>query len=1495
MPDTDLETPNPQPGDSSAGLPNILEYVSSTNISTLSSEELKTWIETHNERINTLPIDARIQCIEAILKCVDALALNITEPVQIDIMNNLTNLMEATDLSESFKKKYLHQERYEIFMMSGPGTENRATHALKELLLYCTQPESEPELIYNDNTHEVTLSVTRILAAATSSYRQTTSLSLLLCEASLAQLEFTPDEFARLDLTFPWKKSYKRLFASENLNTLYNGVWEMLCKNGFTSDRSTPEIIDGIKQSLPSLFPKRILQALDDYCAEGYLTINSLLRGFPLTENSGESRLTMAHVLNTIFVSLFLQRVQGILLTHHKSRVNADHTLTRMSKDVPAEAFRANSPTSATRHGHVPSSIDSPNQIWIECPSHLCVNLDPIEEMIKDCDASGEREVIIAPQTGFIKASDDKYYCVRDDINHDGHGYYLYLHLRNLQDYFNKPERVAANDNHGLAHSTRQAFYVPSVLLYFQHTACNEYRSVFANMGAQIKKMQLAMLFYSVGRKDESSFSANPNQYIEFRKDSADLFKSYALEMADEFRNLPEAMRLEQIELYAEVIYHGCEPTYIELLNSEYRVETSKPESKLTSNRISQLKQKIALYWVLNLAHKIDLLRCYTADEVIDSTKYLKDIISDMKPLHHLYALAFGLLEMTGDNRLCSPCPTYDPNNPGPMLTNCFIDANDVVFQRFNNDPYLLIKKLHGEGQDLCDAINAAIERSAEVADVAYLVNRLPKENLRELINVNRHTTRILRVLSRLAKPEKCTSYYLYQLRVQLKLTLHDTLELLWSSDDIHSPEYTLLYLLTRKPQERIVLPVTEPDLNERLYDLLHLVEFDASDMSQYMQTLARSIELANTTRLNTHLLKNTDMYSGSDEINNLRKFIGDHLCANPHRITAMVNHAFQSFDNPMIQKAFLSIFRLILKLSGEEYTAVKKILIQSCLNRSIALTLRTLYVAEPGIDELSKPRFDISKLCETNLIEIIRGRFNTTTENLPASNDFESAQIASEIIYFLRCNNILSADRQLTDGTIVDNLISELIIHQGNTYIHSTYNLILIKLIRHSSAIGSDIVSELKKQLSTPENSHRASSISFSLLTLGIIGKIPVSMFTTLSPFFDVEISRIVELVVENDNENEHENENISIIRWIALKKLIITITEYPKQNHPEFDDSEKKELTHRLIESNFFIGMKIGEHFDSELTFYHNITTEMSERGTLIPALNRFFSKKKFLIEISDLIIFSLPPQIQEDLFISRFEGAGISRSEIVSTIIISDIDPSPYLRRMNQRVQNVICEEAMNFLRTPSSKSLGFGSNPLKLIIECVNPSTPRGTLSFTDSDLHSLARILSKPEVDPNRTATLLNRIDETQRARLQDYLTHEFRLDQLSRAYDLRVLRAEQLRTTETNKPITQPDVLPLKTFDKATLPKSIIKPAILTVAGGVLLSVATALALTATSHMLAITVPVLMAVLALLLVAVAFCPNITKMPNFLKTYSFFTPPPVIVNADNIEANPASPK
>lgn len=163
--------------------------------------------------------------------------------------------------------------------------------------------------------------------------------------------------------------------------------------------------------------------------------------------------------------------------------------------------------------------------------------------------------------------------------------------------------------NHGLAHTMRvaQMVYVVTNFLSAHHK----------NQGfdldiRQIQLLQIAALFSVVGRENDMGFSDNPEKYMQCRLKSAQAFETFAKRF----------LKLSTTELqhYTHIVYKMGNPT------------EQSPEFK-----------------ILNFAHKLDLLRCYSTSQIEKSiVEPLNEYLPESET-QKLLDYAEDLLHATGD------------------------------------------------------------------------------------------------------------------------------------------------------------------------------------------------------------------------------------------------------------------------------------------------------------------------------------------------------------------------------------------------------------------------------------------------------------------------------------------------------------------------------------------------------------------------------------------------------------------------------------------------------------------------------------------------------------------------------------------------------------------------------------------------------------------------------------------------------------------------------
>ncbi len=173
--------------------------------------------------------------------------------------------------------------------------------------------------------------------------------------------------------------------------------------------------------------------------------------------------------------------------------------------------------------------------------------------------------------------------------------------------------------NHGLAHSMRVAQLVPVVANFLNAHAED---TSFTLTPKQTQLLQIAALFSVVGRENDAGFGDNPEKYMKYRLKSAEAFEQFARATL----NLSEA----ELQYYKHIVHKMGSPN------------EQSPEFK-----------------ILNFAHKLDLLRCYSAQQIENSIiKPLNEYLPESET-QVLLDYAEDLLHATGNRVYSGKNPTY--------------------------------------------------------------------------------------------------------------------------------------------------------------------------------------------------------------------------------------------------------------------------------------------------------------------------------------------------------------------------------------------------------------------------------------------------------------------------------------------------------------------------------------------------------------------------------------------------------------------------------------------------------------------------------------------------------------------------------------------------------------------------------------------------------------------------------------------------------------------
>lgn len=237
---------------------------------------------------------------------------------------------------------------------------------------------------------------------------------------------------------------------------------------------------------------------------------------------------------------------------------------------------------------------------------------------------------------------------------------YTDVHLDSTDAELERDGQIIHRPNHGLAHSLRVATYIPLVVEYFQQFAQPELKKQCLNLhGIEIKNLAICMLFSVSGRESDIAFKYNPQKYREYRERCALQFAAYA----------KKKMPSEEIKKYMELIRNMGNPEY---LNSK----TITPE-------------KAALFHVMNLAHKLDLMRCYPLVQYqLAVMKGNEPLIIPSQSQQHQFNRILGTvsdrIEATGDRQFC--------RMEQGQLVSCNKDYDFPVFAEASSNPRECIK-----------------------------------------------------------------------------------------------------------------------------------------------------------------------------------------------------------------------------------------------------------------------------------------------------------------------------------------------------------------------------------------------------------------------------------------------------------------------------------------------------------------------------------------------------------------------------------------------------------------------------------------------------------------------------------------------------------------------------------------------------------------------------------------------------------------------------------
>jgi len=232
--------------------------------------------------------------------------------------------------------------------------------------------------------------------------------------------------------------------------------------------------------------------------------------------------------------------------------------------------------------------------------------------------------------------------------------------------------------NHALAHHVRVTKYIDHVVDYFSHHAEEGLKAYCQSLEhREREKLRVLMAFSRTGRESENDFKSNPEVYKKELGASADNFKAYVLS-----KNF---MTKKEAELWARVLKDMGNPAFDEF---------SRENLKEFANQLSaeDKVQIMHIHAIVNLAHKLDLPRCFNQEEYAHAVlpylpmpekEWTQQTIKNFVPYSEeakadfetLKAIAQHCIEATGESMSLWPSGPHEQKEEQFMLCNSSVLA----------------------------------------------------------------------------------------------------------------------------------------------------------------------------------------------------------------------------------------------------------------------------------------------------------------------------------------------------------------------------------------------------------------------------------------------------------------------------------------------------------------------------------------------------------------------------------------------------------------------------------------------------------------------------------------------------------------------------------------------------------------------------------------------------------------------------------------------------
>ncbi len=215
---------------------------------------------------------------------------------------------------------------------------------------------------------------------------------------------------------------------------------------------------------------------------------------------------------------------------------------------------------------------------------------------------------------------------------------------------YSSGESIIHRPNHGLAHTLRTVMYAPFVIdLFYEHNVYKLSSDQLKKLKSMLIDIQLMLLFFVTGRENDVGWRDDLENFMRFRKMSAEAFKKY-------------------VEETPGLKFKGSIDTYYAILDNMKEVI----DKATTSSDLFTL----ALCDVVAACHDVDVMRCLKKEDFKNVLKGFDTKFGEERT-RKMYNLAKNCIVQTGDRLIAEGNYFYN--------SKLFLDCSQDVHRCLTN------------------------------------------------------------------------------------------------------------------------------------------------------------------------------------------------------------------------------------------------------------------------------------------------------------------------------------------------------------------------------------------------------------------------------------------------------------------------------------------------------------------------------------------------------------------------------------------------------------------------------------------------------------------------------------------------------------------------------------------------------------------------------------------------------------------------------------------